>query len=151
VGWLVADLMQQLENTAWLDGKIRLVQDPTDAELRALYSGCLFTLFPSLYEGWGLPVTESLAFGKPCIASNRTSLPEAGGRLARYFDPDDLHDAYRVIRAAIEDRHGLAAWEQRVVREFRPVSWEETAEAIMRRFDQPPATPAPPSGIVASV
>jgi glycosyltransferase involved in cell wall biosynthesis len=136
VGWLVADLMQQLENASWLNGKIRLVQNPTDAELRALYDGCLFTLFPSLYEGWGLPVTESLAFGKPCIAANRTSLPEAGGDLTRYFDPDDLHDAYRVIRETIEDHAGLAAWQERVAREFRPVSWQETAEAIVRHFDE---------------
>lgn len=143
VGWLVADLMQQLENASWLNGKIRLVQDPTDAELRALYDGCLFTLFPSLYEGWGLPVTESLAFGKPCIASNRTSLPEAGGDLARYFDPDDLHDAYRVIRDTIEDRAGLAAWQERVAREFRPVSWQETAEAILRQFDETPSATSP--------
>ncbi|MDT8349839.1 glycosyltransferase, partial [Roseomonas mucosa] len=90
VGWLVADLMQQLENAEWLGGKIRLVRDPSDEELLALYRGCRFTLFPSLFEGWGLPVSESLALGRPCIASNRTSLPEAGGALARYFDPDDL-------------------------------------------------------------
>ena len=62
----------------------------TDADLKVLYEGCLFTLFPSFYEGWGLPVTESLAFGKPCIASNRSSIPEAGGKLARYIDPNNL-------------------------------------------------------------
>ena len=119
VGWLVADLMQQLENAEWLGGKIRLVRDPSDEELLALYRGCRFTLYPSLYEGWGLPVSESLALGRPCIASNRTSLPEAGGALARYFDPDDLDDACATIRAVIEDPEGLEAWRERVAREFR--------------------------------
>ena len=144
VGWLVADLMQQLENANWLDGRIRFIPDPSDAELQALYRGCQFTLFPSLYEGWGLPVTESLAFGRPCIASNRTSLPEAGGTLARYFDPEDFGDAYRAVRATIEDQAGLAAWQQRVAREFRPVPWEATAQAIIARldaFDAPAVTP----------
>jgi glycosyltransferase involved in cell wall biosynthesis len=131
IGWLVADLMQQLENTAWLGGKIVLVEHPSDDELIALYRGCRFTLFPSFYEGWGLPVSESLALGKPCVISNRTSLPEAGGDLARYFDPEDVGDALRVIRATIEDAPGLAAWETRVVRDFRPVTWHETARAII--------------------
>jgi glycosyltransferase involved in cell wall biosynthesis len=141
VGWLVADLLQQLENTNWLDGKIRLLLDPTDAELTALYRGCQFTLFPSLFEGWGLPISESLALGRPCIASNRTSLPEAGGDLARYFDPENLDDAYRVVRAVIEDPAGLEAWRERVVREFRHVPWAQTADAILAAC-QWPGTPA---------
>lgn len=78
VGWLVSDLMQQLENTQWLDGKIRFIQNPTDAELQRLYADCSFSVFPSFCEGWGLPVTESLAMGRPCVASNTTSIPEAG-------------------------------------------------------------------------
>ncbi len=131
VGWLTADLMQQLENADYFDGKIVVVRDPSDVELRRLYEGCLFTVFPSLFEGWGLPVTESLALGKPCVVSSRTSLPEAGGALARYFDPDDTADAYRVIRATIADRPGLAAWTERVRREFQPVPWEATAAALL--------------------
>jgi glycosyltransferase involved in cell wall biosynthesis len=131
VGWLIGDLMQQIANTDHLDGKLIIIEDPTDAELTALYRGCLFTLFPSFFEGWGLPVTESLAFGKPCIISNRTSLPEAGGKLARIFDPDNLHDAYHIIRQTIEDRPGLARWEAEVQREFQPVPWSATVEAIL--------------------
>jgi glycosyltransferase involved in cell wall biosynthesis len=107
VGWLVSDFMQQLRNSNFLDGKIVHIESPTDQELEALYDGCLFTVFPSLYEGWGLPVTESHAFGRPCIASKTTSLPEAGGSLARYIDPDNTADAYRVIRETIEDQDGL--------------------------------------------
>ncbi|MBV9653115.1 MAG: glycosyltransferase family 4 protein [Acetobacteraceae bacterium] len=139
IGWLVADLMQQLENASYLDGKVVIVEEPTDAELRTLYRGCLFTAFPSLYEGWGLPVTESLALGKPCLSSNRTSLPEAGGDLARYFDPENLHDATAAIRRMIENRDALAAWESEVVRTFRHVSWEETARAIVDALTTPDA------------
>jgi glycosyltransferase involved in cell wall biosynthesis len=132
IGWLVDDLMRQMANTGFLDGRIVIIEDPSDAELAALYRGCLFTLFPSFYEGWGLPVTESLAFGKPCVISRAASLPEAGGSFARYFDPDDLHDAVRVIRAVLDDRDGLAAWEAQIRRDFRPTPWSASADAVVR-------------------
>jgi glycosyltransferase involved in cell wall biosynthesis len=137
VGWLVNDLMQQIANSDHLGGKLVLVDSPSDADLAALYDGSLFTLFPSFYEGWGLPVTESLAFGKPCLIANRTSLPEAGGDLVRSFDPDNLQDAYAVIRNAIEDREGLARWEARIRREFKPVSWSATVDALVDGLGNP--------------
>jgi glycosyltransferase involved in cell wall biosynthesis len=131
VGWLVSDLMQQLENAEWFGGKIRLLRNPTDAELHALYQGCQFTVFPSLFEGWGLPVSESFAFGCPCVCSGATSLPESGGDLARYFDPENAGEAYEVIRNVIEDTAGLAAWRARVASGFSHVPWESTADAIL--------------------
>jgi glycosyltransferase involved in cell wall biosynthesis len=131
VGWLVADLMQQLENTNWLDGKIMLVDSPTDGELAALYDDCLFTLYPSFYEGWGLPVTESLIYGAPCLASNRTSLPEAGGPLVDYFDPDNLHEAVAAVRRYIDTPALLAPWRERIAREFRHIPWTETAASML--------------------
>lgn len=137
IGWLVADLMQQIANTDNLCGRLIIVESPSDAELAALYDGCLFTLFPSFFEGWGLPVTESLGFGKPCLIANRTSLPEAGGDLVRSFDPDNLHDAYAVIRNAIEDRTGLALWEARIRREFKPVPWSATVDALLAGLGSP--------------
>ena len=140
VGWLVQDLMQQIANTDHLHGRLIVIQSPTDAELDALYQGCLFTLCPSWFEGWGLPVTESLSYGKPCLIADRTSLPEAGGTLARCFDPDDLHDAYRAIRMVVEDRADLARWQQQVQRDFRPVQWSASVAALLRGLAHPLAT-----------
>jgi len=137
VGWLVSDLMQQIHNADFLDGKIMLVEDPSDQELETLYAGCRFTLFPSLYEGWGLPVTESLSFGRPCIISNATSLPEAGGHLARYFDPENSGEAYDVIRHAIETPKETEAWAEQVKREFQPVTWEQSARGVLRALGFP--------------
>ncbi len=141
VGWLVDDLMRQIANTNNLDGKLVLVENPTDAELLALYEGCRFTLFPSFFEGWGLPVPESLALGKPSLTSNRMSLPEAGGKLTRPFDPENLHDAYRAIREAIDDPAGLARWEAQVRREFKPIPWSATADALLTALGHPMASP----------
>lgn len=135
-GLLVADLLQQLENTRWLDGKVRLIDNPDDDELLALYKGCQCTLFPSLFEGWGLPVTESLALGRPCLAASTTSLPEAGGKISRYFDPENLDDGYRAVRAIIDNPDELQKWQDDVKTLFRHISWEKSADAVLSACEE---------------
>jgi glycosyltransferase involved in cell wall biosynthesis len=61
--------------------------DVTDVELDLLYRKCLLTMFPSFAEGWGLPVGESLAYGKISIASRAGAIPEVGGELSDYINP----------------------------------------------------------------
>ena len=151
IGWLTADLVQQLENPNRLDGKLKFIPAPSDGELAALYRNCLFTVFPSLYEGWGLPVTESLSFGKIVAASNRASIPEAGGGFCVYYDPENLEDAYRTIRQLIEEPARVRALEGRLAAGFNPPTWMNTAtailgtlaplanEAVVPRLDQPAA------------
>ena len=128
---LVADLLQQLDNASWLEGRVRLVQDPTDADLRGLYDGCLFSLFPSWQEGWGLPVTEALGLGVPVLCSSAGALPEAGGGLARYFDPGDTAGCRAAVAALLDDPDDLAQWRADVRARFRPTSWSVTAEAVL--------------------
>ncbi len=103
VGWMIADLLDALRNSRHLDGKIRIVSDADDMTLASLYRGARFTIFPSLYEGWGLPVTESLGYGKVCIASSSTSIPEAGGDFCLYHDPDNVTEAFELYRKAITE------------------------------------------------
>ena len=146
-GWLVDDLMRQIVNTDYLNGHLTILDKPADDEIAALYQGCLFTLYPSFHEGWGLPVTESLAFGKPCLIANRTSLPEAGGPLVRGFDPDDLNDAHAKIRAIILDREDLARWEDQIRREFRPVPWAASIDVLLAAL-APEAAPVCPEPAV---
>ena len=86
-GALTDDFLSELENARHLGGRIVVEHDVDDAGLARLYAGCLFTVFPSIAEGWGIPVTESLAHGKYCVASNASSLPEVGGDLIDYHDP----------------------------------------------------------------
>jgi glycosyltransferase involved in cell wall biosynthesis len=129
-GPLVSDLLAVLRAGRWLDGHVLWHQQATDAELAGLYAGCSFTLFPSLYEGWGLPVAESLCFGKPCLAARATSVPEVGGDLVAYFDPMDVGDAERVIASVVETPALLEPWQARIRASFRPTAWERTAEMV---------------------
>lgn len=69
--------------------RIIALEKCNDSMLRALYDHCLFTIYVSSYEGWGLPVGESLWCGKPVLSGVATSLPEVGGDLVDYVDPDD--------------------------------------------------------------
>jgi glycosyltransferase involved in cell wall biosynthesis len=120
IGWLVDDLLADLAASNYLSGKIVLLPGLSDAQLRQAYRSSLFTVFPSLCEGWGLPIAESLAHGKFCVASDRTSIPEVGGDLIDYFDPSDDDDAVAKIERPLLDPGYLTAREARVRAEYRP-------------------------------
>jgi len=136
-GWMVEDLKKAIERTSALNGKLVIVSEPDDATLSALYQGCQFTLFLSYYEGWGLPVSDSLAFGKICIASQRTSIPEAGGPFCVYVDPDNTSATYETIRRIIEQPQELAALERKLHRGFKPVTWSAAAAAVWEAAKPP--------------
>lgn len=88
-GWLAEAFSAALTRARDQGLAIQVIEGCTDDDLAWLYSHALFSAYPSLYEGWGLPVGESLWFGTPCLASNATSIPEVGGDLARYYSPLD--------------------------------------------------------------
>ena len=86
-GWLNEDFERLMAATGNLGGWVRVLHGPTDAELDHLYRNCLFTVCVSLKEGWGLPIGESLAYGKTGVVSGVSSMPEVGGDLVEYCDP----------------------------------------------------------------
>jgi len=143
IGWLTGDFLQQLENANWLDGKIQLIESPAEPELAALYASCRFTIFPSFYEGFGLPVTESLAQGKVVAASNRPAIREAGGDFCAYFDPENISSITETVMQLLDPAR-LSAMEARIAAEFRPLTWEDTATAMLAAFGG--FAPKPPRG-----
>lgn len=88
-GWLFAETRARLECTPAYAGVVFWLDGPSDPELAWCYANAAFTCYPSRYEGWGLPVTESLAFGIPCLSSDAASLPEAGHGCSTLLDPLD--------------------------------------------------------------
>jgi glycosyltransferase involved in cell wall biosynthesis len=107
-----------------------------DEDLVSLYSTCSLFVFPSLSEGFGLPVLEAMACGAPVIASGTTSIPEVVGRSDATFDPTDPGDITRVMRRALVDatyNEELRAWGLRRSVEF---SWEQAAGIALSAFEQ---------------
>jgi glycosyltransferase involved in cell wall biosynthesis len=121
-GGMKDDFDAFMRATGGLHGHIRILERPNDDELAYLYEHCLFSVFVSYYEGWGLPVGECLWFGRPVVASSVSSTPEVGGAWADYADPYDfdsvrqavrkmiVDDAYREQRASRIDRGELRTW-----------------------------------------
>jgi glycosyltransferase involved in cell wall biosynthesis len=136
VGWMIDDLMAELDQSGYLSGKIVRLADISDVDIREVYRRCLFSVFPSLVEGWGLPVAESLEQGKLCIASNRASIPEVGGDLVDYFDPDDEAATLTAVERAIFDDAYRNAREARIRGEYRPASWGGCAEALISSLER---------------
>jgi glycosyltransferase involved in cell wall biosynthesis len=137
-GWLGDPILYLIKNDPFVKGKIVHACDPSDHELAWLYRNCLFTLYPSVYEGWGLPVEESFAYGKLCVTTTASSLPEVGGEFADYVEPDDLEGLTAAIRRAFDPAYRQER--ERLIREkFRPNTWRQTTAQIQamlaRHFD----------------
>jgi glycosyltransferase involved in cell wall biosynthesis len=128
-GWGVGDLMNDLRLDPRTRDDIVCLNHVSDGELAWLYRHAAFTVFPSLYEGWGLPVVESLAWGKFCLVSNAASLPEAGGPWAEYLDPWDLPAWVDRLGHYMQHPQEVQAHNDRIAREFRAPGWAQTAQA----------------------
>jgi glycosyltransferase involved in cell wall biosynthesis len=111
--------------------RIRFLKDLSATELAHLYAGCRFAVYPSFYEGWGLPVGEAACFGKVTAASNAASIPEVVGDLAVYFDPHDLDEMAAVLRRLIIDPTYLAGLESRLKETFNPRTWADCARRLL--------------------
>jgi glycosyltransferase involved in cell wall biosynthesis len=124
-GWQIDMLKGQLDRTNYLGGRVHILSGVGDMELADLYDRCLFTAFPSFVEGWGLPVGESLAHGKVCVASSTTSIPEVGGEFAIYVDPFDTDEGYSVITGLLANPASLRKFEDNLRTSFKPRTWTD--------------------------
>jgi glycosyltransferase involved in cell wall biosynthesis len=130
-GWRCEPAMARLAASPALRRKVLILSKVSDCDLAVLYRRCLFTLYPSSYEGWGLPVTESLYHGKVPLIARASSLPEAGGDLAEYFDLDRPGDLLARLERLIEDRTHRDAREARIRRDFTARTWRDIALEIV--------------------
>lgn len=131
LGWKSSAFITALIESDYLDGCIHLLRDVSDTDLQTLYERCLFTLCPSLYEGWGLPVGEALAMGKICVTSTRASLPEVAGEFGIYINIDDFEGALAIVRDLIADGAKRKQLETKIRRGYKPVSWRAVAEKVV--------------------
>jgi glycosyltransferase involved in cell wall biosynthesis len=119
-----------MEETGWLGGKILHVDNASDVDLAWLYRNSMFSVFPSTYEGWGLPVGESAWFGRPCVTSNVSSLPEVLGEASILCDPLSVASIADAIRPLMMDDQALEAATTRV-RAMKLRTWRDVAERLV--------------------
>ena len=133
LGWHADEFLDAYVRTGGLDGKVSVLSSSVpDAELAAFYAHAEFTVYPSRYEGWGLPVSESLAFGRLPVVADNSSLPEAGRDLAAYFASDDVDDFVRVLEAEALDPEARGRHEARIAADTTPpITWQHVATVIM--------------------
>lgn len=131
LGWKSSAFISALVETNYLGGKVLLLRDICDADLRLLYSRCLFTVCPTFYEGWGLPVGESLASGKIVVCSDRASVPEVAGEFGVYIDIADIEQSLKTVRTLIADSAARRRLEAKIRRGYRPVTWHDVAKRVV--------------------
>ena len=102
-----------------------------DSDMTLLYKNALVFVFPSLYEGFGLPILEAFNCGCPVAASNRGSLPEIAGNAAVYFNPEDISSITDAINNIIADDGTKEKMKKNGFEQLKKFSWEKTAEKTL--------------------
>ncbi len=130
LGWMHQRVMTFLQANELLQRKVVILSAMSDTGLAELYRRCLFTLFPSSHEGWGLPVTESLSYGRVPLITASSSLPEAGGEFAEYFDEFCERDLRAKLERLIDDTAYRTLREAKIAQWFHPRNWDDIADEI---------------------
>jgi len=133
-GWLMDDMARVVEELG-LTSRVRLTGYVSDAELAWLYRNCLGFVYPSLFEGFGLPVLEAMSLGAPVVTSNVSSLPEvAGGAalLADPLDPEAIAQAMRLLEGDPALRAGLS---RRSLERAAHFGWDKAARVAASAYE----------------
>src|SRR5579864_8023767 len=102
----------------------------------AIYSGASLFVFPSIYEGFGLPPLEAMSCGTPVVCSNRTSLPEVVGDAAITVDPDDTHALVEAMQRVLTDEALQADLRARSLERAKQFSWRRTAQNTLAVYEE---------------
>jgi alpha-1,3-rhamnosyl/mannosyltransferase len=132
---------KQLVEHLHLSNSVRFLGSVDNRDLPALYAGADLFIFPSLYEGFGLPVLEAMACGTPVACSNTSSLPKIAGDAALRFDPTNTGEMAAAIQQILADKtlhRRLSVFGREQVTRF---SWERTAQETLRAYEGVTATP----------
>jgi glycosyltransferase involved in cell wall biosynthesis len=140
-GWLVDDLMRDLETDPSFGKSLLVLSGVSDADLAALYRNAAFGLYPSLYEGYGLPVVEMFQNGKAVLASSGGALKEVVGNFSPSLDPHDEDAWFEAMSAWIRDPAAREPYETAIRERFRHPTWQEAAPDFFRILDAALAAP----------
>jgi glycosyltransferase involved in cell wall biosynthesis len=133
-GWNDQDICKRLKELK--DEKIIVTGYVTDKDMPALYSGASVFVFPTFYEGWGMPVVEAMACGVPVITSNNSSMPEAGGNAALFVEAKDTKDIAKKIEQVLSDEKLAKDMTKKGIAHAGKFSWQKSAKDLKKVIDQ---------------
>jgi len=131
-GWLYQDIFAEAEKQG---DRVRLLGFVDEADLPALYRNAALFAFPSLYEGFGLPVLEAMACGVPVVCSDASSLPEVAGDAALLVDPHDEDALAEAMARALEETDLRREMITRGLAQAARFTWERAARQLVGMFD----------------
>ena len=132
-GWLTNELFAFIKESSISD-RLRLTGYLDDDDLRALYSSCTVFVYPSVYEGFGLPPLEAMACGAPVIASNIATFQETLGSAAELVEPNDVEALARRMAEILDDEDRRRTLSRRGLEQAAKYSWERTARLTLEAY-----------------
>ena len=132
-GWCTEDIIPDLR-ALQINGRGRWLESVSDVELRALLQSACALVYPSLHEGFGLPVLEGFAAGIPVISSNTTSIPEVAGDAALLVNPESTEEIANAMQRIVEDSALGAELVERGRRRVQHFSWENCAKKTLNVY-----------------
>ncbi len=117
------------------EGRLKSLGFVPDDDLPALYTGATAFVFPSLIEGFGLPVLEAMRCGTPVLTSNVSSLPEVGGDAVIYVNPHDTEEIAASLQRLAEQPDLCHSLQERGSLQSRQFSWRRTADQTLRVYE----------------
>lgn len=125
------DIRRQYDNP-----RIHFLSNVSDADLRSLYSCASATVYPSHYEGFGLPVLESMSCGTAVICSDVSSLPEVGGDFSYYIDPNSEESLYRALFDVETGSWNIEQAAQKGLEFAQQFTWENCAKQTLKVYQE---------------
>jgi glycosyltransferase involved in cell wall biosynthesis len=132
-GWLYQDIFKRVVELG-LEKQVRFTGYIADEELPLWYNSATLLAFPSVYEGFGMPVVESMACGTPVVAAQSSSIPEAGGEAALYFDANNVDALTNCLSAVLDDDNLAATMRQKGLAQARLFSWARAGQETARVY-----------------
>jgi glycosyltransferase involved in cell wall biosynthesis/2-polyprenyl-3-methyl-5-hydroxy-6-metoxy-1,4-benzoquinol methylase len=133
-GWLTDDLPQVAAELGIAD-RVKFLGYVQEADLRVLYSAAKLFVYPSIFEGFGLPPLEAMACGAPVITSNTSALPEVMGDAAILIDPHNSEELCQMMQKVLRNDELRFGMRQQSLARAQLFSWERTAEATLAVYE----------------
>lgn len=124
----------QIADTPLLKDRVHFARDLSNEELSDVYAGATASFFPSLYEGFGLPIIESMACGVPCVTARNSSLEEVGGDAAIYVEPLDVEAIAFEMEKFENGDYDLSSLREKSLRKASEFTWSRCAEATVEVY-----------------